>query len=316
MTQVQYRRRKKKKNQIPPLFWLLFVLAAAVIVIVCIVTAGTEEKAAPSQPPAEASAQPPEGNWMQLEMEPGSISQGDLVLVNAEHGIDDTAKLVSVFDQKTHSYHVKDTELSVDARIMTPLNAWMDAFQEATGLGNVNIVAGYRTKKTQQELYDSALETRGSAHAQQYIALPGRSEHHTGLAIDLDTYFPDTGASGGFDGTGEYQWVEEHAWEYGFIRRYPEFKAQFTGISYEPWHFRYVGVPHAYEMDRENLCLEEYIDLLREYPFEGEHLRVDCEGNSYEIYFCPQGKVSVPSDRPYTISGNNVDGYIVTVTGQ
>ena len=134
MTQVQYRRRKKKKNQIPPLFWLLFVLAAAVIVIVCIVTAGAEEKSATSQPPAEASAQPPEGSWMQLEMEPGSISQGDLVLVNAEHGIDDTAKLVSVFDQKTHSYHVKDTELSVDARIMAPLNAWMDAFQEATGL--------------------------------------------------------------------------------------------------------------------------------------------------------------------------------------
>ena len=61
---------------------------------------------------------------------------------------------------------------------------------------------------------------------------------------------------------GDYAWLTENAWRYGFILRYPPEKADVTGIGYESWHFRYVGIPHAWYMQENNLCLEEYLDLL------------------------------------------------------
>ena len=318
------RRRKKKKQTVPPVIYLIAVALAALLILLCIAVSVAARKDDEVQPAPSESDVPslasevaetlPAGDWTKLELLPEELSEGDLVLVNVEHGIDDSITPVTVFDQKTDSYYVKDATLSVDKRIMQPLNEWMDAFEKATGLNNVNVVAGYRTKEYQRKLYDNAVATKGTSHAEAYIQVPGYSEHHTGLAIDFDTYFPATGASGGFDGTGQYAWIEEHAWQYGFIRRYPENKAQITGISYEPWHFRYVGVPHAYEMQQEKLCLEEYIDLVREHPFTGDHLYVDCAGSHYEIYFCTQNAVFVPTGSLYTVSGNNVDGYIVTVT--
>ena len=328
MERTQYRRRRKQKRPaIPPIGYLLLLLAVvAVVLVVCIALADKPE--APVEPsqdsqasqntqPSDTEAQTtlPKGNWERVEMPEGSLAQGDLVLVNATYGFEPSASLVSVYSQKSDSYFVKDTELSVDTRVMLPLNEWMDAFREATGIDNVNIVAGYRTKEYQKMLYDNAVATRGTTHAENYIALPGHSEHHTGLVIDLDTFYIDTGASGGFDGTGEYAWVEEHAWQFGFTRRYPENKAGITGISYEPWHFRYVGIPHAYAMKQNNQCLEEYLEFLWEHPFTADHFFLQCDGKDYEIYYCPKDAVVVPSDRPYTISGDNVGGYIVTVTG-
>ena len=328
MEGTQYRRRnKQKKPAVPPVGYLLLLLALiAVVLVVCITLAGDpetpDESSAAPQPSqsaepsgAETQAELPKGNWTPLEMPEGSLSQGDLVLVNANYGFEPSASLVSVYSQKSASYYVKDTELSVDSRIMLPLNEWMDAFREATGIDNVNIVAGFRTKDYQKMLYDNAVATKGTTHAENYIALPGHSEHHTGLAIDLDTYYPDTGASGDFDGTGEYAWVEEHAWQFGFTRRYPEYKASITGISYEPWHFRYVGIPHAYAMKQNGQCLEEYLEFLWEHPFTADHFFLQCDGKQYEIYYCPCNAVVVPADRPYTVSGDNVGGYIVTVTG-
>ena len=71
--------------------------------------------------------------------------------------------------------------------------------------------------------------------------------------------------------------------------------------------------PHAYIMQTENLCLEEYIDALRNYSFSGERFRVTCLGVSYELYYCAGDQVVVPTTSSYTISGNNVDSFIVTV---
>lgn len=320
MERTQYRR-KQKKPAMPPIGHLLLLLALiAVVLVVCITLARKDEVPAedpqtPESGGAETQAPLPKGDWKPTEMPEGSLAQGDLVLVNAAHGFEPSASLVTVYSQKTDSYFVKDTELSVDSRIMLPLNEWMDAFREATGIDNVNIVAGYRTKDYQQKLYDNAVTTKGKAHAESYIALPGHSEHHTGLAVDLDTYYADTGASGDFDGRGKYAWVEEHAWQFGFTRRYPENKVHFTGIAYEPWHFRYVGIPHAYAMKQNDQCLEEYLEFLREHPFTADHFFLQCDGKDFEIYYCPQNAVVVPEDRPYTISGDNIGGYIVTVTG-
>ena len=252
--------------------------------------------------------------WSWQQMTEKDLSRGTLVLVNRDHAYDpELPQTVSVFDKKTQSYFVKDKILSLREDAADALNQWMDAFAAESGKTDVNIVAGWRSYEDQVYLYQNAVDSKGQAHADAYLALPGCSEHHTGLAVDLDTYNIEDGTSGGFDGEGAYAWAVEHAWEYGFIQRYPPEKSDITGIDYESWHFRYVGLPHAYIMQAENLCLEEYIDYLRNYSFSGEHLTVSCLGASYELYYCPKDQVAVPASDSYTISGNNVDGYIVTV---
>ena len=198
--------------------------------------------------------------------------------------------------------------------MISSLNTWMSAFAEESGHRDVNVVAGYRSIDDQQMLYDNAVRTKGQAHADRYLSLPGHSEHHTGLALDLSLYDVQNGTSSDFTGTGSYTWAEEHAWEYGFILRYPNSKSSITGIDYESWHYRYVGAPHACYMYQNDLCLEEYIDLLRSFPFDGDHLFVNCLGSRYEIYFCPGNIAIVPDTGEYLVSGNNVDGLIVTVT--
>ena len=90
------------------------------------------------------------------------------------------------------------------------------------------------------------------------IAKPGHSEHHTGLAVDLNDVSDD------FEETQAYRWLQAHAAEYGFIQRYRTDKSHITGIDNESWHYRYVGREHALAMERLDLCLEEYVAYLRE----------------------------------------------------
>ena len=149
MERTQYRR-KQKKPAMPPIGHLLLLLALiAVVLVVCITLARkaevpAEDPQTPESGGAETQAPLPKGNWKPIEMPEGSLAQGDLVLVNAAHGFEPSASLVTVYSQKTDSYFVKDTELSVDSRIMLPLNEWMDAFREATGIAKVSIFACYR----------------------------------------------------------------------------------------------------------------------------------------------------------------------------
>ncbi len=272
---------------------------------------GTSETPAETVQPSSQTL--PKG-WKQIAVPESMLTEGTLALVNKDAAFDPAIpKTVSVYEHKNSSYLVKNIYLSVTPQTMDALNAWMEAFAAKTGATDVNIVAGWRSMEDQTSLYDKAVANKGQAYADAYLALPGHSEHHTGLAIDLDTYDIKTKTSGGFDGEGVYAWAVEHAWEFGFVQRYPASKSAITGIDYESWHFRYVGLPHSCIMTAENICLEEYIDFLRDHPFSGDHCRVTCLGVDYELYFCPKDQVVVPTENDYTICGNNVDGFIVTV---
>jgi hypothetical protein len=100
------------------------------------------------------------------------------------------------------------------------------------------------------------------------------------------------------------------------VLRYPESAVESTGVEYTPSHFRYVGVPHSNIMQDKNLCLEDYVEFLKGYDFYGEHLFVTLGNIEYEIYYVQADgdvtQVPVPKDRYYSISGNNIDGFIVT----
>ena len=137
-------------------------------------------------------------------------------------------------------------------------------FDDARKLGNYPLInESYRTSQRQQEIMDkyiASFESQGFSHsnavekAHSIVALPGTSEHELGLALDIiDEYNADS--------TKLWQWLRENCWKYGFILRYPADKVEITGIDYEPWHFRYVGVPTAEEIMKDGLCLEEYLEL-------------------------------------------------------
>lgn len=118
--------------------------------------------------------------------------------------------------------------------------------------------SGYRSYTVQAQTYQD-FETRyGGLYASQYVALPGASEHQTGLGVDLTSQSVVDGTRITFGDTAEYKWVLANAAKYGFINRYPESTSDLTGIAHEPWHFRYVGVEVAQEITDANITFEQY----------------------------------------------------------
>lgn len=123
-------------------------------------------------------------------------------------------------------------------------------------------VSAYRSYQTQQSLFDNYVNKDGLEKAKTYSALPGTSEHETGLAIDVTTADGACAAQDCFGDTEEAKWLATHGHEYGFIIRYPEGKERITGYKYEPWHIRYVGIDAATEIFENNLTLEEYYNAV------------------------------------------------------
>jgi D-alanyl-D-alanine carboxypeptidase len=119
-------------------------------------------------------------------------------------------------------------------------------------------VSAYRSYATQKSLFDSYVKKDGEEKAKTYSAVPGTSEHETGLAIDVTGSNGKCAAADCFGGTKEAIWLEKHAGEYGFIIRYPQGKAAITGYQYEPWHLRYVGADIANEIHSKSMTMEEY----------------------------------------------------------
>lgn len=236
------------------------------------------------------------------------LHNGDLILINPQYNyLGDSSSVASIFDNRGEAkYAAKDRATSLRLPVINQFNQMMIDFTAATGLSDIVVISGFRTKEYQQELY-----ANGDPNL---VAKPGYSEHETGYAVDISV---QKNTIVDFDGTGEYAWIPEHAAEYGFILRYTAEKVGLTGIAYEPWHYRYVGIPHATYIKNNRLVLEEYINELRAYSFDTEHLFVPAGGKTYEIYFVPSNSAitSVPvyKNTNYTVSGNNVDGYIVTI---
>lgn len=133
------------------------------------------------------------------------------------------------------------------------------------------ICSAYRDYEKQANLVQESIRKHMKAgydykdayfQAKRYLEMVGRSEHHTGLAVDLvgvEYQALDEGQAN----TPESKWLNEHACKYGFILRYPKDKEEITGIMYESWHFRYVGEEAAVFMKENQLCLEEFLDLVR-----------------------------------------------------
>lgn len=243
-----------------------------------------------------------------LRFTTGDVERGHLILVNPSH-------LIKEEPSGGRLVPVNGAQLLLEkqtAKRLSRVMALLDCSHEIVP------VSGYRTRREQEEIYAASLREHGAGFTEKYVALPGCSEHQTGLAIDLalnrgpvDFIRPD------FPYTGVCARFRLLSVQYGFIERYPAGRETITRIAHEPWHFRYVGYPHSEIMTTENLTLEEYTYFLKQFCHPGKPLRFNSRAYHYEIFFVPvQGSretlVEVPDGTSYQASGNNVDGVVVT----
>lgn len=196
------------------------------------------------------------------------LSQSEMpLLVSAARPLDASyapADLVRMRDYCDESIvKIKGSEISGERHAVDALMIMLRA-AISQGTSNWQISAGYRSVKYQQELWDNkvyeyrkqGLSSSDAAIATaKYVAKPGSSEHHTGLAFDV------TVPGEQFPLTPQSKWLAENCWDYGFIIRYTEEKQPITGINAEAWHVRYVGLPHSLIMRDNNWCLEEYLEF-------------------------------------------------------
>lgn len=243
-----------------------------------------------------------------ITLTPKDIHAGNLILVNAQHPYHES--------EETNRYvPVNATERTVllERHAVSLLSMLMD---ELDGWKEICAVSGWRSMEEQQEIYGRSWEDHGEEYTKKFVAPPGCSEHQTGLAIDLglrqdkiDFICPH------FPYTGICQTFREKAIPFGFIERYPCGKEEITRIAHEPWHFRYVGAPHAEIMSHYNFSLEEYHEFLKQYPHGKKHYQYYSQGTHFSISYLAaraDTRFEIGNDTAFSVSGNNMDGYIIT----
>lgn len=170
------------------------------------------------------------------------------------------------------------------------------------GISTLQLNSAYRSKEGQAELYEQ--------YGEEYALPAGYSEHQTGLALDIGV------TTGKIEGTEAEKWLAKNAAAYGFVLRYPAHKVEVTDIEFEPWHFRYVGLPHSLIMQEMDLVLEEYLELIR----ERKVMKYVRGMNEYVIQYMKADEspitVEVPVGQSSQISNDNVGGMVVTTVIQ
>ena len=234
---------------------------------------------------------------------PKDTDSGLLMLVNAEYRIPDGFDPDKVMFEDT--YYLMREEAAENIEIM------LDDMENELGEAPM-VVSTYRTYQKQVDLFNTDYNGKlaqglspeeAMKQTRRYVALPGASEHHTALAIDLSN---DGTLEEDFIDTEAGKWIKKNCYKYGFVVRYPKAKEEMTGIGYEPWHIRYVGRPHSDIMYANNWCLEEYIAVL-----ENNGMITWADGETiWQIYYT-ENENAVYSN-VVDISNSNTGGYVVT----
>ncbi len=252
--------------------------------------------------------------YFTLKVDADSVYIGDLILVNNTHlyAFKDKTEIVEVYEYKNKKYKIGSGEECLFEKTILAANEFLGDFNDISGLTNVTMVSGYITEEAQNAKYESYIKSVTPEEAQKWGVKAGGSDHHTGLSFNLTLY-----PSGGKIGEGEYSWLTENAYRYGFILRYPEDKSEITSVK-DNNHFRYVGIPHAEYMYVNNLTLEEYIEQLGKTNYKAP-LEIKSGNKEYAVYYFPadssssETEIKIPEGFEYSVSGNNIDGFIVTV---
>ena len=275
-------KRRQKRNMTPYYIVLAaMVVIIVVIVIIALVSGGDDDKASSSavqsglseavSAQASDGSKAPASQTGQTVSEAGSsantssnisLALGDwrLLMANAQNPIpDDYTPKVRDID---HSY-CQEAGYGFDTRAVDKVEQ-MIADARADG-EHLIVLSAYRPLSSQTRLYNNKVnyykdlgysQKEAEEEAAKIVARPGTSDHNLGLAVDLSSLETS------FEDSSQFRWLSENAAKYGFVLRYPKDKQDITGISYEPWHYRYVGEEHAAKMNELGMCLEEYVDYL------------------------------------------------------
>lgn len=265
------------------------------------------------------------------------IHTGNLILVNYDYAFvfPESQPQTLLYGNRAKDengrsvYALSRADISLNSELFPIFDKVMLDFYHASGSRDVLITSGFRTYEFQAQLMAERIASQGEELARQYVAEAGHSEHHAGLAIDMviyaggqQYYFPQYDLAA---------WLVEKLPAYGFILRYAEEFQEVTRCAAEPWHYRYVGVPHAQVITAMNVPFEEYHTYLRTFTWETSRLLIhpdmtvsetdglELPAEGWMVYYVPASEgettaIPVPPDSVYELSGNNVDGYIVTVT--
>jgi len=241
-------------------------------------------------------------NTERKEITKEQIYKGDLLLVNRDYPVKKDSIRSDIINVNHNSelvrgYVIFDRNLRLSKYVVKKFLNVVDVAGK-DGVQHFLMSSGYRDFKEQSKLY----KEMGSDYA-----LPaGYSEHNLGLSLDVGS------TQKKMEKAPEGKWIEENVWKHGFVLRYPKNKSNITGIQYEPWHIRYVGLPHSAIMQKKNFTLEEYLEFLK----EEKEISTEVEGKKYTVSYYKVSenmKVNIPANKQYEISGNNMDGVIVTV---
>lgn len=304
---------KKRGLRISIFITVILILICPVLIILAETAAGGTDPN--GKPPAGSN--PPQGNgtaivYKSLPVASDDVyTKGSLLIVNTSTPVvyyPADATLVA-FGSPT-SYSTTSPSMRLNSEAMSALNRMLDTYYQSTGDNTVFINSAYRTEAEQAALTSSAVKA-------------GYSDHHLALSVALRGQ-----TASGRISLAKDHWVYRNCHEYGFILRYPAGKEAITGDTQNYDNcIRYVGIPHAVYMKENNLCLEEYVSLLKTYTYEGTHLQITASGALYEVYYVPATDLGtenavttlpIPQDPTtgepceYTYSGNNTDGFIVT----
>lgn len=229
------------------------------------------------------------------------VYQGDLLLVNKDYPVHQEGVISDVVNLYEHKelikgYGLLDTNIQLSERVAKKFIKMVKA-AEKDGVNHFMISSGYRNFEEQEKLY----QDKGSDYA-----LPAQySEHNLGLSLDIGSTQTEMSKA------AEGKWLQQNAWKYGFVLRYPKDKTAITGIKYEPWHFRYVGLPHSAIMQEKQLVLEQYLDFLK----EQKEISTTVDSTHYIVRYYSASKyttVKIPQEGHYTLSGDNMSGVVVT----
>ena len=241
-------------------------------------------------------------------LERKQIGKGELLLVNNKSPLrwEEEPDLVSVPGGETPVFLARQAAIMFE-RLLS----------ETDQAGEIVAVSGYRSKEEQRKLYEESLRENGEEFTRQYVALPGCSEHETGLAVDVGIRMPQIDfIRPEFPEEGVGRRFRNKAAAHGFILRYGEDKREITGIAGEPWHFRYVGYPHSCYITEKELCLEEYHRFLKTTASRRSPLLIHDGKNQITIWYeeCREEELSLSLEEGCAcqISGDNLAGFFIT----
>lgn len=241
-----------------------------------------------------------------------ALSSGNLVVVNADHPLskDLSTDVVSLISYNTDSdgnqlYSLTDSSVCVTESAARQLQSMMSDFYSKSKNSTLFVSSGYLASEAQE--------------SEPFEA--GSNDVGAGLSLSLGTW--SDGSRGTYDGTGDFEWITENMSKYGFVTRYTDEKSSVTGAPGNKALIRYVGLPHAEIMAENGFCLEEYIEFIKTYTYENPLQHTSSNSISYAVYYTEMKKgnttdIKIPTkadgtEYTYAVSGNNIDGYIVTV---